>query len=575
MPSNEGRGYVLRKIIRRAALFAQKLGDIHIFPKLLPCLVDDQGEAFPELVKNRTLITRIITSEIERFAESLVQGQKIFQVYLEQNQQAGITQLTGEQAFKLYDTFGYPLELSRLLAQDYGLSVDFDGFEKEMKEQKERSAASRSGGGSVGDELGIPRELRTTFTGYDYTDGRGAITWVGEHEGAVWIVTDETPFYVAAGGQVDDSGFIEIDGTSYEVTGLKKVGGFTKDFSIAHRLDVPDDQREDIVLGKEVSFHVDRVARESTMNNHTATHLLQAALTTVLGSHIKQSGSVVHPDYLRFDFTHYAPLTDEQVKSIELLVNQKIRENIPVSIKRCPLKQAQDEGVIAFFGDKYDPESVRVVGIPGFSHELCGGTHVPATGAIGLFKITAESSVSNGIRRIVALTGSGAAALFDSSYQLVKGLSDHFKVPLEEVGGAVKRLEQVVSDQQRTIGELHAKIQDAQIPYWLDDIERCGKVNFLALSLSGYAVQQLRLIAEKLGKRQEGVFLVSTPQEGGKISFVIHITQAAAEHIDEKGLASALRDLGLKCGGKNSWIQGGGQANLESLKKVLQATLQQ
>lgn len=559
MPSNEGRGYVLRKIIRRAALFAQKLGSPMFFPQLVPTLIDELGATFPELVKSRALIQQVLTLEVERFSENLVNGQAILKQYIDANKKAGRTILSGEQVFKLYDTFGYPPELSTLMAKDYGFDVDMAGFEREMEKQRELSG-QKADDSSEKTEINVPAGLVSTFTGYETTNDTSSIIWSQVEGKTAYIVTKNSPFYVECGGQVDDTGTLTINGKTFPVIGLSKAGGFTKDFAIVHKIACSQDDAKLFAVGTNVTLTVDATKRADTANNHTATHLLQAALCKVLGSYIKQAGSVVHPDYLRFDFSHFTALTPEQIEEIENIVNQKIAENITVKINHQTLEAAQKQGVTAFFGEKYDPTSVRSIQVADFSHELCGGTHVPATGVIGMFKITSETSLATGVRRIVAVTGNGTAKLLRETFNTVRHISMRLKSSTSEVAQGVDKLFATIDQQNATIKTLTSKLQDSQIPFWLDEMQQYGRLRALFLQLEGLEVQDLKEICEKLARRQEGLFVVMSHKEKdpSAVSFVAMVSDGVRQHIAIDPIAEFVRKEGLKGGGKGNAIQGGG-----------------
>ena len=559
MPSNEGRGYVLRKIIRRAALFAQKLGNPMIFPQLVPVLVKEFGGFFTELVQAQSLISQVLTLEVERFSENLVNGQAILKQYIEANKKQNKTVLSGEQVFKLYDTFGYPPELSTLMAKEYGFTSDMAGFEVEMNKQREQSNA-KGDAAAQKEELNVPASVQSVFTGYQTTTDEGKIIWSHITADGAYIVTDKSPFYVECGGQVDDTGTVVINGTTFKVTALSKAGGFTKDFAIVHKLVGDTSNHALFAVGTKVTLIVDATKRADTANNHTATHLLQAALCKVLGSYIKQAGSVVHPDYLRFDFAHLSPLTNEQIEAIENLVNQKVSENIPVAILHQTLAEAQKQGVTAFFGEKYDPSSVRSIKVGNFSHELCGGTHVPATGVIGTFKITSEISVATGIRRIVAVTGTGAAKLFRETFNTVKGIAGRLKSSVSEVPEAIERTFAQIDALNSHIKTLTSKLQDTQIPFWLDELKPYGQLRALVIHLDDLEPQDLKEICEKLARRQEGLFFVmsSKASNPSTISFVALLSEQMRQHLSLDTLATFIKAEGLKGGGKAGVIQGGG-----------------
>jgi alanyl-tRNA synthetase len=577
MPSNEGRGYVLRKIIRRASLFAQKLGSPMFFPKLADILINELGSFFPELAQSRKMINDILTLEVERFSENLVNGQAILRQYIKANQKNNLTQLSGEQVFKLYDTFGYPPELSMLMAQDFEFTVDMIGFEKEMDKQREQSS-QKTEGCTTHESVDVPTTITTIFTGYETTQTESTITWAKITADGAFFATKESPFYVECGGQIDDSGTASINGKPFEIVGLSKAGGFTKNFAIVHKISGTGITPQMLAVGTKVLLSVDAKKRADTANNHTATHLLQAALGKVLGSYIKQAGSVVAPDYLRFDFAHLSPLTQEQMNEIESLINQKITASIPVKINYQTLAQAQQQGVTAFFGEKYDPERVRSIQVDSFSHELCGGTHVANTSLIKTFKITSETSVATGVRRIVAVTGTGAEKLLRESFNSVKHLSIKFKSTPAEVCENVDRLFATIQTQQEEIKRLSSKLQDTQIPFWLDNMKSYNHLRTLYLSVENADTQDLREICEKLAKRQDGLFFVvgykaATPTI---ISFVAMLSEPIKSHLSLTKLSEFIKSEGLKGGGKDGVIQGGGTIQhkaefKEKLAKVFEA----
>jgi alanyl-tRNA synthetase len=565
-PSNEGRGYVLRKIIRRAALFAQKLSDKNFFPQVAVALVDSMGSIYPELVTNKSLIVNVLTSEIEKFSQNLVSGQAILEKYFVE-QDSGKT-ISGAQAFKLYDTYGFPLELTKLIAQERGFTVDHAGFESEMEQQRLQSGKKQTAQAQVA----IDESLTTTFTGYDELETETEISAIicestpvqvappGER---CWFITPRSPFYVECGGQISDTGSVAVNGQTYSVLGVKKIGS-------AIALEVQP--ITEIPIGSKIKLMVDAQARTNTMKNHTATHLLQAALIQVVGKSVKQSGSLVTPDYLRFDFTHYENLTPEQIKRVEDLVNAKIMENIPLNITQSTLKDATAQGVIAFFGEKYNPEKVRVVAIPGFSAELCGGTHVRATGDIGCFKITETSSLSAGNRRIVALTGPAAVQLFQEDFAIVKNLSQEYKAPAPELLGALTRQREQLKELQQQLARARQQLYRAQLPVWLQQAEQVGSVSYGYISLENASAQELRDIAQDLLKVKPGLYcLISVA--GDRIQFLVATSQDLSAKLSMKDLAELLKSLGLKGGATATMIQGGGVAVPPKLKETIREWL--
>ncbi len=568
-PSNEGRGYVLRKIIRRAALFAQKLTDKNIFPELAKKFITDFGEFYPGLTTSEPLIVSLLKSEIEQFAHNLVRGQVILEGYFKE--QAKDKKITGEQAFKLYDTYGFPLEVTILAAQENGFTVDSDGFAQAMQKQKELSGKKMKAGKKT---IEVPETLTTQFVGYSKTEAESEVAALivdgklvnSVKAGQTCIVVPKVcPFFVAMGGQVDDTGSVTINGSKADIEALQKLNN-------AKAIGVTVTAPAAMSVGDEIKQNVNVEIRNMTMNNHTGTHLLQAALIELLGKQVKQSGSVVTPEYLRFDFTYHKNLTPKEITTIENRVNQKIMENIPVDIFETTQKKALDRGVIAIFGEKYNPECVRVIDVPGFSAELCGGTHVPSTGVIGPFKITEVSALSAGNRRIFAVTGPRAVELMQQNFNSVKALSQNFKVKPEEVVGAVKKQTQQISDLQKQLKSLKKDAIKSQLASWAQKVETVNSVPFLHLLLDGYAVDELKDIATALNKKQPGFYcLVSNSRD--KSVFYAALDPQHEKAVDFKAFSEKLKAAGLRGGGKKGTLQGGGPKITQELSALCKESI--
>ena len=547
-PSNEGRGYVIRKIIRRATLFAQKLGREMIFPELVPTLVELMSPEYPELKIQKTHIIAVLTSEVEKFHKTFLNGQQILEKYVNS---AKTKTISGKQAFKLYDTYGFPLELTKVMAHDRGFKIDTEGFTQEMALQRKRSGKKIKE-----QECELDESISTEFTGYEVHNNTAKILSIivdnkqvhdikkGTH---AYIITDVSPFFVECGGQISDQGYIHIGDLKAPLRGLKKIGN-----AIGALIEAP----AALNVGDTVLLEVDSPTRINTMKNHTATHLLQAALIELLGKQVRQSGSVVTPDHLRFDFTHHENLTSEQIRLVENRVNKKIMENIPVDTFYSSLKEATKRGVIAIFGEKYKPENVRVIDIPGFSAELCGGTHVPSTGDIGPFKITEVSALSAGNRRIVAVTGPTAVSLFQDTFSDTKKLGVEFKVPVNEVADAVLKQKEQLKLAQTTIKNLKRSLLKTQTDTWLSSGETYGSVPFLYLVLEDVQGDELRDIGSALLKKKPGFyFLVAKGKD--RSSFFATIAPSLTEHIDLKAFSCWLKEQGIKGGGSGTSLQGG------------------
>jgi len=563
-PSNEGRGYVLRKIIRRAALFAQKLTDKNIFPQLAKCFIKDMGPIYPELTTNETIIVSLLKTEIEQFAHNLVRGQTILEGYFKEQKKNKT--ITGEQAFKLYDTYGFPLEVTILASEEHGFKVDSVGFETCMEQQRALSGKKMKKGTK---QVAIPESVTTEFVGYQKTDATGKVVGLVVNDKMVdavkkgqdcLVITDVSPFFAAMGGQVADSGWITFGKDKADLLGLEKLNNAR---AIGAHIKAP----ANIKVGDTVEQQVNVPIRRMTMNNHTGTHLLQSALIELLGKQVKQSGSVVTPDYLRFDFTYHKNLTPEQIKTVEERVNEKIMENIPVDIFETSYKKAIEKGVIAIFGEKYNPEKVRVIDVPGFSAELCGGTHVLSTGVIGPFKIIEVGALSAGNRRIFAVTGPRAVELMQRNFNAVKNLSQKYKVKPEDVTKTVEKQDKQLHALQQELKALKKQALKAQLPLWEKQVKEVNGVPFLYLLLKNYDVDQLKDIANYLNKKQPGFYVLVSNTAASAVFYA----QCDAKHekkIDMKAFAKILQEAGLRGGGKKGTLQGGGKKITKDLSKL-------
>ena len=565
MPSNEGRGYVLRKIIRRAAMFARKLKDESIFAQLVPTVIETLGKTYPELIKNQALITKTLSSETEKFSHNLTRGQEILATYFAQQEKNKI--ITGEQAFTLYDTYGFPLELTNVIAQERGYSVDAAGFETYMEQQRQQSGKKQEAGKEQLPDLG----LTTEFTGYTElttnTTISGLICRATQVETApagerCWIITPQTPFYVECGGQVSDEGFVTLGTTQTAIAGLKKIGK-----AIACEIITP----APLTVGTNVTLSVNKERRLATMRNHTATHILQSALMKVLGKEIKQAGSLVTPEYLRFDFNWSEQISPEQIKEIETIVNTAILANIPVSTQNTTLQKASEQGVIAFFGEKYNPESVRVVKIPEVSAELCGGTHVTATGDIGCFKITESTSI--GARRLVGVTGLGAVKLFQDYFGVVKALSHEYKVPHQELVPAISQQQETLKLEQKNLEKWQQQWYKAMVPQWVSTVETIKQTPFGYVEIAELNPKLLRDIGQDLIKAQPG-FYVIVSKSGERVTFLATLAPTLVANLSLKDFAAFVGTLGLKGGANANAVQGGGAAMPQDLQGKIRGWLE-
>jgi alanyl-tRNA synthetase len=503
----------------------------------------------------------VVRQEEEAFADTLGQGLKDFYERTKRLQAAGSRVLSGEEAFFLYDTRGLPLEIIEDLAQESGIVVDGAGFEKALQQQRDRSRQDYESGKIREQVAEAVFEGRTEFVGYKYSapvrakiraillEGEQADSIEDSQKGE--IVLDSTPFYAEAGGQVGDTGEIHRGQNRARVLGTIYRGP-----SISHLIEM---QSGSFQVGDEIDAAVDIEKRRHTMRNHTATHLLHAALKKVLGPHVKQAGSLVAPDRLRFDFTHYAPLTAAEIARIEDEINQQIWNNVTVVTNLMELEEAMKSGAVALFGEKYQ-ERVRVVEVPGFSKELCGGTHVPATGTIGALKIISEGGIAAGVRRIEALTGQGALERFRADEHLLEYVQSQYKVGRQEFPSWLERLQAQIRDLQRQIGEL--KIQQARSATsgMLSLARQVRGVNVLAQVLPETDRTSLRQLADELKhKLGSGIVILGTPQDG-KAALVVMVSSDISSRVPAGKIIKQIAPLvGGSGGGKAELAEAGGK----------------
>lgn len=574
-PSNDGRGYVLRKIIRRAALFAQKLSsDSRLFSRLAEVFIDQMKDVYPELEISSALIISVLDSEVDRFAINLVQGQVILQRYLAENTAQGNVVLPGDQVFKLYDTYGFPCELTELLAKEKGFSIDKDGFEKCMQRQQEQSGKKCS---DQSNELSIPVDLTTVYVGDNELNITTKVTFI-EHavDSTLWLVTEQSPFYVECGGQIGDKGTVVIQQEVFNVVDIRKIGNVCAP-AIAVKV-VPAGCHTapvNVTVGTSVQCIVDREARLSTARNHTATHLLQAALIQLLGKQVKQAGSLVNDNYLRFDFTHGQALSNEQIEHVELMVNRQIMDNITTTVYETTLEEAKTKGALSFFGEKYNPERVRVVDIPAVSAELCGGSHIRSTGQIGCFKIISETSLATGTRRITAVTGAQALKCLQQSFATVKKLSEEFKVKNEEVLLAVAKLQQQTLTLQDQVKQVRKQLLAARVPELVASMVQAGQTPFCYTECDGVVMDDLRQLCQDIEKKTPGFYVfVNKEAQSERVTILGYLAKGYEAKVDLKKFLTLLREkFGIKGGGSSSLVQGGATSLPEGLKHEIEVWL--
>ncbi len=560
LPSNEGRGYVLRRIIRRAIRHGYKLGvQQAFFYKLVAPLERVMGEAYPELTENRSHVERVLQQEELRFAETLATGMKLLEVEIAHA--AGGT-IPGAVVFKLYDTYGFPVDLTADIARERGLSIDEAGFEQAMEAQREQArAASKFGADLRG---GVSIEGSTEFGGYDSLTGEGRVVDLikdgvkverlsaGE-EGQV--VLDRTPFYAEAGGQVGDKGELTAARMLFEVRDTQKLNAAHAHVGVL--------KRGEIALGDTVGAAVNGELRAATRLNHTATHLLHAALRKVLGAHVTQKGSLVAPDRLRFDFSHYQAVTPEELLQIERLVNAEIRANAPAETRVMPYEKAVEAGAMALFGEKYADE-VRVLKVGNFSMELCGGTHVSRAGDIGLFKIVGESGVAAGVRRIEALTGEGALAWVEANDALVRDVAALVRGGRDELRDKISQVLERNRKLEKELQQLKGRLAGGQAGVGGGDLadraRDVGDVKVLAARVDGADAPALREAVDRLkSKLKSAIIVLGAVENPEKVLLVAGVTQDQTARIKAGELIGRVaQQVGGRGGGRPDMAQAGG-----------------
>ncbi len=561
-PGNDKRGYVLRKILRRAMVHGKRLGMNQPFIyRIAGTVVEIMKDAYPELVQSRETIARVVKQEEDSFADTLGEGLRDFNERIKKLKAQGSRVLPGEEAFFLYDTRGLPLEIIEDLARENGLLIDEAGFAKALELQRERSRRDYMSGKIRMEVARTVFEEKTEFVGYEIAGEVDAVIQAivvdGERAESIEagqmgeVVLNATPFYAEAGGQVGDTGFLTKEDNKALVTNT-----LYRSTAISHLVQV---QAGSFQVGDRVKASVDLNRRALIMKNHTATHLLQAALRRVLGAHVKQAGSLVAPDRLRFDFTHYAPLTPVEMQKVEDLVNEQIWLNLPVVVQIMMLDEAISSGAVALFGEKYQ-EQVRVVQVPGFSKELCGGTHVPATGTIGLFKIISEEGIAAGIRRIEALTGPTAFARFRAAEQLLDRIQSENKVVRHEILAWIEKLKAQVRDLQRRVSEFKIQSARSAIGQMLASCKEVQGVKVIAELLPGLDRANLRNLADEL-KHKVGsgiVVLGSVDQE--KAALVVMVTDDLSKRLSASQIVKQIAPIiGGAGGGKPELAEAGGK----------------
>ncbi len=573
LPSNEGRGYVLRRLLRRAVRYAKQIGiDRPFMYELVPVVGEIMQDYYPEVKEKADFIARVIRTEEERFHETLHEGLAILAEVMEKAKKQGSTVIPGEEAFRLYDTYGFPLELTEEYAAEAGMSVDHAGFEREMERQRERARAARQDVDSMQVQGGVLGDIKdeSRFVGYDelvvsstviaiIKDGQ-PVEEVGTGEEAQ-IIVDVTPFYAESGGQIADQGVFEGETGTAVVKDVQKAPNGQHLHSIVV-------ERGAVKKGDRYTARVDEVKRSQIVKNHTATHLLHQALKDVLGRHVNQAGSLVAPDRLRFDFTHFGQVKPDELERIEAIVNEQIWKSIPVDIFYKPLEEAKAMGAMALFGEKYG-DIVRVVKVGDYSLELCGGCHVPNTAAIGLFKIVSESGIGAGTRRIEAVTGEAAYRFMSEQLALLQEAAQKLKTSPRELNARLDGLFAELRQLQRENESLAARLAHMEAEHLTRQVKEVGGVPVLAAKVQANDMNQLRAMADDLKQKLGTAVIVLAAVQGGKVQLIAAVT----DDLVKKGYHAGklVKEVASRCGGGGGGRPDMAQAGGKDANKVGEA----
>ena len=567
VPSNEGRGYVLRRVIRRAARHGRLLGIDGLFLSgLAETVINTFKDAYPHMEQKRDYIKKIISIEEEKFNATLDLGMNILEEFIDTVKKKGSDTIDGEMVFKLHDTYGFPIDLTREIAKEHDLKIDEEGFLAEMKKQKEkaREAHFRKESSAWEKELftGEHKLFATKFIGYTEYEANAVVKYIisdgklveNAMEGdEIAIIPDVTPFYAESGGQIGDTGIISGENFSMVVTDCKK----NSDGKYLHFGKVEQGM---VQVGDAVNLKIDIAKRKSTARNHTTTHILHKALKNVLGDHVNQAGSLVTPDRLRFDFTHFTALSPEELEEIERQVNEVILLNYPVYTEEMSIDEAKQKGATALFGEKYE-DTVRVVMVDDFSMELCGGTHISATGEAGLIKIVSESSIASGIRRIEALTGTGAIEWYREREKLLNEASLAAKTTPEEISSKIAEMLDELKKTRKELEEIKAKALKNSVNDIIQKAIDVSGIKVLAERMDGLDINELRNTADMLKSKLGSSVVILASGSDGKVSLIISATKDAVEKGIHCGkiIGEAAKAAGGGGGGRPDMAQAGGK----------------
>ena len=578
MPTNEGRGYVLRRLIRRAARHGRLLGIEGTFlAKLSAEVIDGSKDGYPELEEKKEFIFNVLTNEENQFNKTIDQGLRILSEMEDEMKSAGEKVLSGENAFKLYDTYGFPLDLTKEILEEKGYEVDEDGFHKAMDEQRTKAREAREVTNYMGADATVYDEIDTSitteFVGYDHLSFESKVTVLTTETGIAGslmegqrgtVFVEKTPFYATMGGQEGDSGVIETANGKFVVEDTIKLRGG----KFGH---VGYMESGMISTGETVSLKVDTAARKDTEKNHSATHLLQKALKTVLGSHVEQKGSLVTPDRLRFDFAHFQAMTAEEIEKVEKLVNEEIQAALPVTTDIMDIEEAKKSGAMALFGEKYS-QKVRVVSMGDFSKELCGGTHVSNTSSIMLFKIVSESGIAAGVRRIEALTGNGVLEYYRKQEELLLEAAKSLKANPSEIVEKIGHLQGEVKALAGENESLKSKLAQGALGNVMDKVVEVNGVKLLAAKVEGVDMNGLRDLGDQLKEKLGEGVVVLAGVNGGKVNLLSMVTDAAQKAGAHAGnlIKAVAAIVGGGGGGRPNMAQAGGK-NPEKAQEAVDA----
>ena len=551
LPSNEGRGYVLRRLLRRAVRYAKQININEPFMlELVPVVGEIMKDFYPEVLEKKDFIAKVVKNEEERFHETLHDGLSILSEVIKKQKEQGESIIPGADAFRLYDTYGFPIELTEEYAEEENMTVDHDGFEKEMEAQRERARAARQDVDSMQIQGGVLGDVKVAseFVGYEKLQVEAQVVAIvkdGEliteaHEGEeVQIILDQTPFYAESGGQIADTGMITSEAVQLAVQDVQKAPNGQN----LHRVTVVAGT---LSADAKVVATVDYANRSEIVKNHTATHLLHQALKDTLGTHVNQAGSLVQAERLRFDFSHFGQITPEELEKIEAIVNEKIWQSLEVTIDLKDIDEAKAMGAMALFGEKYG-KIVRVVQIGDYSLELCGGCHVPNTAVIGLFKIVSESGIGAGTRRIEAVTGAGAYKLMADQITLLKESASKLKTNLKDVPARIDAVLAETKELQRENESLSAKLSNIEAGNLVSNVKEVNGVNVLVAKVQDTDMNNLRVMADDLKQKLDSVVLVLGSAQGEKVNLIAGVTKDLIDRGYHAG--KLIKEVATRCGG--------------------------